>query len=126
MFDTCETLPAAIAAYAQAFRTGDGAAIVARAQPSTVVYAMEGGEVVGQTRSAWKAAPAQPAPDLTTQVVSKGSRTAIVTARWTQTGAARRDYTLWARLECRWLIVGRVVVLKAPWRRLMGCGRRWT
>lgn len=109
MIDTCETLPAAIAAYTQAFRSGDAAAIVGRVQPSTVVYAMEGGEVVGQTRSAWKAAPAQPAPDLETQVVSEGPRTAIVTARWTQAGMARRDYALWARLECRWRIIGRVV-----------------
>lgn len=109
MIDTCETLPAAIAVYAQAFRTGDAAATLARVQPSTVVYAMEGGEVAGQTRAAWKAAPAQPAPDLTTQVVSEGPRTAIVTARWTQDQLARRDYTLWARLECRWRVVGRVV-----------------
>ncbi|WP_454717301.1 hypothetical protein [Caulobacter segnis] len=114
MIDACETLPAAIAAYTQAFRAGDVAATVTRVQPSTVVYAMEGGEVVGQTRSTWKAAPAQPTPDLETQVVSEGPRTAIVTARWTQTGAARRDYTLWARLECRWRIVGRVVGPEGP------------
>lgn len=114
MFDTCETLPTAIAAYAQAFRAGDAAAMVARAQSSTVVYAMEGGEVVGQTRSAWKAAPVQPSPDLKMEVVSEGPRTAIVTARWTQTGATRRDYTLWARLECRWRIVGRVVGPDGP------------
>nr|WP_295113061.1 hypothetical protein [uncultured Caulobacter sp.] len=70
MIDACETLPAAIAAYTQAFRIGDAAATLARVQPSTVVYAMEDGEVVGQTRLAWKGAPAQPAPDLTTQVVA--------------------------------------------------------
>lgn len=109
MIDSCETLPAAIAAYEQGFRTGDAAATLARVQPSTVVYAMERGEVVGQTRAAWKAAPAQPAPDLATEVVSEGPRTAIVSARWTQGGQAWRDYALWARLECRWRIVGRVV-----------------
>jgi hypothetical protein len=113
MLDTpqaaCEALPAAIADYAQAFRTGETAKIAARVQPSTVVYAMESGEVVGQTRAAWKAAPALPAPDLETAVVSQGPRTAIVTARWTRGGEARRDYALWARLECRWRIVGRVV-----------------
>lgn len=120
MIDACETLPTAIAAYEQGFRTGDAAATVARVQPSTVVYAMEGGEVVGQTRAAWKAAPAQPAPDLETQVVSEGPRTAIVTARWTQAGAARRDYTLWARLECRWRIVGRVVSPDGPQEASVG------
>ncbi|MBO9544936.1 hypothetical protein [Caulobacter sp.] len=114
MIEACDTLPAAMAAYTQAFRTGDAAATLDRVQPSTVVYAMEGGEVVGQTRSAWKAAPAQPALDLTTQVVSEGPRTAIVTARWTQAGVARRDYTLWARLQCRWRIVGRVVGPEGP------------
>jgi G:T/U-mismatch repair DNA glycosylase len=105
----CETLPQAVAAYTEAFRLGGGAAIADRAQPSTVVYALDGGKVVGQTRAAWKAQPAQPAPDLATEVVSAGPRTAIVTARWTQGYAARRDYTLWARLECRWRIMGRVV-----------------
>lgn len=114
MIDACETLPNAIAAYAQAFQTGDTAATLDRVQPSTVVYAMESGEIVGQTRSAWKAANAQPAPDLEMQVVSEGPRTAIITARWTQGSAARRDYTLWARLECRWRIVGRVVGPDAP------------
>lgn len=113
MLDTpaaaCEALPAAIADYAGAFRTGDAARIAARVQPSTVVYAMEGGEIVGQTRAAWKAAPAPPAPDVATAVVSQGPRTAIVTARWTQGGEVRRDYALWARLECRWRIVGRVL-----------------
>lgn len=108
MFDACETLLAAIAAYEQGFRAGDAAVTAARVQPSTVVYAMEGGEIVGQTRAARKAAPAQPASDLAIQVVSEGPRTAIVTARWTQSGGAWRDYTLWARLECRWRIVGRV------------------
>jgi len=114
MLDTCETLPAAIATYAQAFRNGDAAATLARVQPSTVVYAMDGGEVVGQTRAAWKAASAQPAPDLATEVVSEGPRTAIVTGRWTQAGVARRDYALWARLECCWRIVGRVVGPDSP------------
>lgn len=113
MLDTpaaaCEPLPQAVAAYAEAFRLGSGPAIADRVQPSTVVYALDGGEIVGQTRAAWKAQPAQPAPDLATEVVSEGPRTAIVTARWTQGGAVRRDYTLWARLECRWRIVGRVV-----------------
>ncbi len=112
MLDTpaaaCEALPAAIADYVRAFRTGDAARIAARVQPSTVVYAMEGGEIVGQTRAAWKAAPAPPAPDLATAVVSQGPRTAIVTARWTHGGQVRRDYALWARLACRWRIVGRV------------------
>ncbi len=116
MFDNaaCETLPSAIAAYEQGFRAGDAAAIVARVQPSTVVYAMEGGEITGQTRAAWKSAPAQPAPDLKAEVISEGPRTAIVTARWTQSSVARRDYTLWARLECRWRIVGRVVGPDGP------------
>jgi ketosteroid isomerase-like protein len=118
MFDAptaaCEALPAAIADYAQAFRAGDAAKVAARVQPSTVVYAMAGAEIVGQTRAAWKAAPAQPAPDLTTEVVSEGPRTAIVTARWTQGGQARRDYALWARLECRWRIVGRAVGADRP------------
>jgi ketosteroid isomerase-like protein len=118
MLDTpvaaCEALPTAIADYARAFRSGDVARIAARVQPSTVVYAMEGAEIAGQTRAAWKAAPARPAPDLTTAVVSEGPRTAIVTARWTQGGQARRDYALWARLECRWRIVGRVVGSDGP------------
>ena len=114
MIDACDTLPTAIAAYTQASRSGDVAETVARVQPSTVVYAMENGEIVGQTRSAWKTADAQPAPDLEAQVVSEGPRTAIVTAWWTQGGATRRDYTLWARLECRWRIVGRVVGSDAP------------
>ncbi|MET3666277.1 hypothetical protein [Caulobacter sp. 1776] len=112
MLDTpaaCEALPRAVAAYAQAFRLGDGPALADRVQPSTVVYAIDGGKIAGQTRAAWKAQAAQPAPDLATDVVSAGPRTAIVTARWTQAGAARRDYTLWARLACRWRIVGRVV-----------------
>lgn len=118
MFDTptaaCEALPVAIADYAHAFRAGDAAKVAARVQPSTVVYAMEGGEITGQTRAAWKAASAQPAPDLTVAVVSEGSRTAIVTARWTQGHETRRDYALWARLECRWRIVGRVVGADGP------------
>jgi len=127
MFDSstaCETLPAAIADYAQAFRTGDAAKVVARVQPSTVVYAMEGGEITGQTRAAWKAAPARPAPDLTTDVVSEGPRTAIVSARWTQGGEARRDYALWARLECRWRIVGRVVGPDGPMEAAAAWGVR--
>lgn len=116
MLDTapCEALPAAITDYAQAFRAGDAAKAAARVQPSTVVYALEGQEITGQTRAAWKAAPAQPAPDLETQIVSAGPRTAIVTARWTQDGQARRDYALWARLACRWRIVGRVVGPDGP------------
>lgn len=118
MFDApttaCEALPVAIADYAQAFRAGDAAKVAARVQPSTVVYAVEGGEIAGQTRAAWKAAPVQPAPDLTTEVVSEGPHTAIVTARWAQSGEARRDYALWARLECRWRIVGRVVGPDGP------------
>jgi hypothetical protein len=112
MLDTpaaCEALPQAIATYAEAFRRGDGPAIADRVQPSTVVYAIAGGAVTGQTRAAWKAQAARPAPDLATEVVSEGPRTAIVTGRWTEAGAARRDYTLWARLACRWRIVGRVV-----------------
>lgn len=118
MFDTstapCEALPTAVADYAQALRTGDVGQVVARVQPSTVVYAMEGAEIAGQTRAAWKAAPAQPTPDLETEIVSAGARTALVTARWTQDGQARRDYALWARLACRWRIVGRVVGPDSP------------
>ena len=49
MFDTstapCEALPTAVADYAQALRTGDVGQVVARVQPSTVVYAMEGAEI---------------------------------------------------------------------------------
>jgi hypothetical protein len=117
MLDTpaaCEALPQAIATYAEAFRRGDGPAIADRVQPSTVVYVLDGGMVAGQTRAAWKARPAQPAPDLATEMVSEGPRTAIVTGRWTEAGTARRDYTLWARLACRWRIVGRVVGADQP------------
>lgn len=87
---------------------------------------MEGGEVVGQTRAAWKAVSAQPALDLATEVVSEGPRTAIVTGRWTQAGVARRDYALWARLECAgassagWsvpIVLGRRRMLALLWVR---------
>jgi len=117
MLDTpvaCETLPEAVAAYAHAFRAGTGAAAVAKVQPSTVVYAMESGRIVGQTRAAWKAQPSSPGLDFATEVASQGPRTAIVSGRWTQGSTVRRDYTLWARLECRWRIVGRVAGADGP------------
>lgn len=110
MLDTvCETLPQALEAYVEAARTGDGPALVARMQPSTVVYAIEDGEVRGETRGTMKTKAAPAAPDLSAETVSAGPRTAIVSARWTEAGAARRDYAVWARLQCRWRIVGRVV-----------------
>jgi len=112
MLDTpaaCETLTEAVAAYAEAARTGNGAALIARVQPSAVSYALEDGEVRGETRAAWRARGAQAAPDLAVETVSAGPRTAIVSTRWTQVGAPRRDYAVWARLSCRWRIVGRVV-----------------
>lgn len=111
MFDTpaaCQTLPEAVEAYADAFRVGDRERIAAPVQPSAVVYAIGPNGIAGQTRGAWKAQKAEPAPDLATELVSVGVRSAIVTGRWTRAGTAWRDYTLWARLECRWRIVGRV------------------
>jgi hypothetical protein len=117
MLDTpaaCETLTEAVKAYAEAARAGDGAALIARVQPSAISYALEDGEVRGETRATWKARGARAAPDLAVETVSAGPRTAIVSTRWTQAGAPRRDYAVWARLSCRWRIVGRVVGLDQP------------
>ncbi len=129
MLDTpaaCETLTEAVETYARAARSGDGPALIARVQPSAVSYALEDGAVRGETRAAWKARAGEAAPDLAAEVVSAGPRTAIVSARWTQAGAARRDYAVWARLECRWRIVGRVVGPDRPRDDAAASGARGT
>lgn len=104
----CETLPEAVGAYAAAVRAGDAQAVIDHVQPSAVVYALENGQVRGLSRLAWKGRGAGPQPDFAAETVSAGERSAIVSGRWREGATARRDYTLWARLDCRWRIVGRV------------------